>query len=133
MALLSKGVEVKIGELDLSQFVTELPELSNGERETVEVTTLNDDVRKYINGILGGAETVEFEMLYDNTTFMALVALEEANKNNNKATIKFTEDNLKFAFDCGVAVVYGATAINESRKMTVRLTVASKIEITTEG
>ena len=85
MALLSKGVEVKIGELDLSQFVTELPELSNGERETVEVTTLNDDVRKYINGILGGAETVEFEMLYDNTTFMALVALEEANKNNNKA------------------------------------------------
>ena len=133
MALLSKGVEVKIGELDLSQFVTELPELSNGERETVEVTTLNDDVRKYINGILGGAETVEFEMLYDNTTFMALVALEEANKSDNKATIKFTEDNLKFAFDCGVAVVYGASSINESRKMTVRLTVASKIAITTEG
>ena len=132
MALLSKGVEVKIGELDLSRFVTELPELSNGERETVEVTTLNDDVRKYINGILGGAETVEFEMIYDNTTFMALVALEEANKNDNKATIKFTEDNLKFAFDCGVAVVYGASAINESRKMTVRLTVASKIVITTE-
>ena len=131
MALLSKGVEVKIGELDLSRFVTELPELSNGERETVEVTTLNDDVRKYINGILGGAETVEFEMIYDNTTFMALVALEEANKNDNKATIKFTEDNLKFAFDCGVAVVYGASAINESRKMTVRLTVASKIAITT--
>ena len=36
MALLALGVEFKIGELDLSDVVTGLPEIGNGEKEKVE-------------------------------------------------------------------------------------------------
>lgn len=132
-ALLAKGVEFKIGDdLDLSQLITELPQLGRGEKEKVEVTTLNDEVRQYIGGISGGQDAIEITCLYDNTTFMALVALMEANANDNKVTIKFTEDGLKFAFDANVSVDYASTAINEARKMVLKLTPTSKIEITTE-
>ena len=132
-ALLAKGVEFKIGEdLDLSQLITELPQLGRGEKEKVEVTTLNDEVRQYIGGISGGQDAIEITCLYDNTTFMALVALMEANTNDNKVSIKFTEDGLSFKFDANVSVDYASTAINEARKMVLKLTPTSKIEITTE-
>lgn len=132
MALLALGVEFKIGELDLSDLVTGLPEIGNGEKEKVEVTTLNDATRQYIGGISGGMDAMSVECHYDNEKYMALVALEKANKNDNKVTIKFTEDGLQFAFDANVAVNYGASEINGVRSMTVQVTPTSEIAITTE-
>ena len=112
MAMLALGVEFKIGELDLSDVVTGLPEIGNGEKEKVACTTLNDSTRQYIGGISGGMDAMSIECHYDNTKYMALVALEKANANNNKVTIKFTADGLKFAFDANVAVNYGASEVN---------------------
>lgn len=133
MALLALGVEFKIGELDLSDLVTGLPEIGNGEKEKVEVTTLNDATRQYIGGISGGMDAMSVECHYDNEKYMALVALEKANKNDNKVTIKFTEDGLQFAFDANVAVNYGASEINGVRSMTVQVTPTSEIAITTQA
>lgn len=132
MALLALGVEFKIGELDLSDLVTGLPEIGNGEKEKVEVTTLNDSTRQYIGGISGGMDAMSVECHYDNEKYMALVALEKANGNDNKVTIKFTADGLQFAFDANVAVNYGASEINGVRSMTVQVTPTSEIVITTE-
>ena len=132
MALLSLGVDFKIGDLDLSDVVTGLPEIGNGEKEKVECTTLNDQTRQYIGGISGGMDAMSIECLYDNTKYMALVALEKANKNDNKVTIKFTADGLQFAFDANVAVNYGASEVNGLRTMTVQVTPTSAITITTE-
>lgn len=132
MALLALGVEFKIGTLDLSDVVTGLPEIGNGEKEKVEVTTLNDATRQYIGGISGGMDAMSIECHYDNEKYMALVALEKANKNDNKVTIKFTEDGLQFAFDANVAVNYGASEINGVRSMTVQVTPTSEIAITTQ-
>lgn len=132
MALLSLGVDFKIGDLDLSDVVTGLPEIGNGEKEKVECTTLNDSTRQYIGGISGGMDAMSIECLYDNTKYMALVALEKANKNDNKVTIKFTADGLQFAFDANVAVNYGASEVNGLRTMTVQVTPTSAITITTE-
>ena len=132
MALLALGVDFKIGDLDLSDVVTGLPEIGNGEKEKVECTTLNDQTRQYIGGISGGMDAMSIECLYDNTKYMALVALEKANKNDNKVTIKFTEDGLQFAFDANVAVNYGASEVNGLRTMTVQVTPTSEIAITTE-
>lgn len=133
MALLALGVEFKIGELDLSDLVTGLPEIGNGEKEKVEVTTLNDQTRQYIGGISGGMDAMSIECHYDNEKYMALVALEKANANNNKVTIKFTQDGLQFAFDANVAVNYGASEINGVRSMTVQVTPTSEIAITTQA
>ena len=130
MALLALGVDFKIGELDLSDVVTGLPEIGNGEKEKVECTTLNDSVRQYIGGISGGMDAMSIECLYDNEKYMALVALEKANGNDNKVTIKFTEDKLQFAFDANVAVNYGASEVNGLRTMTVQVTPTSPIAIT---
>ena len=132
MALLALGVEFKIGDLDLSDVVTGLPEIGNGEKEKVECTTLNDQTRQYIGGISGGMDAMSIECLYDNTKYMALVALEKANANDNKVTIKFTADGLQFAFDANVAVNYGASEVNGLRTMTVQVTPTSEIAITTE-
>lgn len=130
MALLALGVDFKIGDLDLSDVVTGLPEIGNGEKEKVECTTLNDQTRQYIGGISGGMDAMSIECLYDNTKYMALVELEKANGNENKVTIKFTEDNLQFAFDANVAVNYGASEVNGLRTMTVQVTPTSPIAIT---
>lgn len=132
MALLALGVEFKIGDLDLSDVVTGLPEIGNGEKEKVECTTLNDQTRQYIGGISGGMDAMSIECHYDNTKYMALVALEKANGNDNKVTIKFTSDGLQFAFDANVAVNYGASEVNGLRTMTVQVTPTSPIAITTE-
>ena len=132
MALLALGVDFKIGDLDLSDVVTGLPEIGNGEKEKVECTTLNDQTRQYIGGISGGMDAMSIECLYDNTKYMALVALEKANANDNKVTIKFTADGLQFAFDANVAVNYGASEVNGLRTMTVQVTPTSEITITTE-
>lgn len=132
MALLALGVDFKIGSLDLSDVVTGLPEIGNGEKEKVECTTLNDQTRQYIGGISGGMDAMSIECLYDNEKYMALVALEKANANDNKVTIKFTADGLQFAFDANVAVNYGASEVNGLRTMTVQVTPTSEIAITTE-
>ena len=132
MALLALGVDFKIGDLDLSDVVTGLPEIGNGEKEKVECTTLNDQTRQYIGGISGGMDAMSIECLYDNTKYMALVQLEKANANDNKVTIKFTADGLQFAFDANVAVNYGASEVNGLRTMTVQVTPTSPIAITTE-
>lgn len=132
MALLALGVDFKIGDLDLSDVVTGLPEIGNGEKEKVECTTLNDQTRQYIGGISGGMDAMSIECHYDNEKYMALVALEKANANDNKVTIKFTSDGLQFAFDANVAVNYGASEVNGLRTMTVQVTPTSPIAITTE-
>lgn len=130
MALLALGVEFKIGELDLSDVVTGLPEIGNGEKEKVECTTLNDQTRQYIGGISGGMDAMSIECHYEKELYMALVALEKANGNENKVTIKFTGDGLQFAFDANVAVNYGASEVNGLRSMTVQVTPTSPIVIT---
>lgn len=55
--------------------IYELPDLSNGERETLEVTTLQDTERKYIGGLYAGSEGLEFKAYYVKEEFTALNAI----------------------------------------------------------
>ena len=50
----------------------EVPDLGNGERETIEVTTLGDSERRYIPGLFAGSEGLEFKFLYEKTQFTTL-------------------------------------------------------------
>lgn len=99
----------------------EVPDLGNGERETIEVTTLADSERKYIPGLFAGSEGLEFKFLYDKTQFMTLYGMTDS------ASWKIEiSDGLTCTFDgsCGVrmdgqgvssAMTYTLTVIPTSK------------------
>ncbi len=99
----------------------EVPDLGNGERETIEVTTLADSERKFIPGLYAGSEGLEFKFLYEKVQFMALNAMSDSA--NWKIEIS---DGLTCSFDgsCGVrldgqgvsaAMTYTLTVIPTSK------------------
>lgn len=127
--LLSTDLTVKVGAIDLSDYVTALPELGKGEAEKVETTTLNSKVRTYINGIKGQADSLAIECLYAKEVYQQLIALEEAGEDNNQVVITFTEDGLKFDFHASVQVTHVTGGVSELRTMTVNLTPSTEINI----
>ena len=83
--ILSKGITLsyKVGEgadYTLLTNLQEIPELGNSarSREKVDVTTLADDEKKSIDGLLEEAETQElaFKFLHEKTQFETLVGME---------------------------------------------------------
>jgi hypothetical protein len=82
MAISSEGIKLfyKKGEAEYIELTNlqEVPDLSNGERETIEVTTLADSERKYIGGLYAGSEGIEFKFLYDKEQFLALDGYKES-------------------------------------------------------
>ena len=99
----------------------EVPDLGNGERETIEVTTLGDAERRYIPGLFAGSEGLEFKFLYEKAQFTTLDAQTE------EAEWKITiSDGLTCTFkgSCGVrldgagvsaALTYTLTVIPTSK------------------
>jgi hypothetical protein len=99
----------------------EVPDLGNGERETIEVTCLGDSERKYIPGLFAGSDGLEFKFLYEKEQFNELNALTESA--NWQIAIS---DGLTCTFDgsCGVrldgagvgaALTYTLTVIPTSK------------------
>ena len=99
----------------------EVPDLGNGERETIEVTTLADSERKFIPGLYAGSEGLEFKFLYEKAQFMALNSMDD----NANWKIEIS-DGLTCTFDgsCGVrldgqgvsaAMTYTLTVIPTSK------------------
>ena len=72
----SEGIKLsyKVGEAQFVELTNlqEVPDLGNGERETIEVTTLADSERRYIPGLFAGSEGLEFKFLYEKEQFLAL-------------------------------------------------------------
>lgn len=94
----------------------EVPDLSNGERETIEVTTLADSSRQYIPGLFGGSEGLEFKVLYTKAQFLALNELDE--EVNWKIELS---DGLTCTFDgnCGVKLDGVGTSAAHTYTLTV--------------
>lgn len=81
MAISSEGIKLSYktnGEYIELANLQEVPDLGNGERETIEVTTLADSERKYIPGLYAGSEGLEFKFLYEKEQFMTLDALKDS-------------------------------------------------------
>lgn len=73
MATISKGITLKVGELELTN-LQEIPELG-GEAEAIEITTLADAAHMYTDGILNYGDSLQFKFLYEKEQFTALGAL----------------------------------------------------------
>lgn len=108
----------------------ECPELG-GTAEKVEVTTLADGNKKYINGIKDFGD-LAFKFLYDNSTttsnYRVVRGLEES---GNVVDWKVTfPDNTEFAFSGEVTTAIDSASVNNALTFTANITLNSDIVVT---
>ena len=108
----------------------EWPELG-GTAEKVDVTTLADGNKKYINGIKDFGD-LAFKFLYDNSTttsnYRVVRGLEEA---GNVVDWKVTfPDNTEFAFSGEVTTAIDSASVNNALTFTANITLNSDITVT---
>ena len=79
--ILSKGITLsyKVGEGEFVALTNlqEIPEIGNGAREKIEVTTLADDNKQYIAGLGDSGQELAFKFLHEKAQFTALAAINE--------------------------------------------------------
>ena len=79
MAVISKGIKLSYKTGSSGEFVDltdlqEIPELG-GDKEAIEITTLEDAAHMYTDGILNYGDSLSFKFLYENTQFETLQGL----------------------------------------------------------
>lgn len=78
--ILSKGITLSYkvdGEFVALTNLQEIPEIGNGAREKIEVTTLADDNKQYIAGLGDSGQELSFKFLHEKAQFTALAAINE--------------------------------------------------------
>ena len=127
--------DIKLSYKNSDQYVEianlqECPELG-GTAEKVEVTTLADGNKKYINGIKDFGD-LAFKFLYDNSTttsnYRVVRGLEEA---GNVVDWKVTfPDNTEFMFSGEVTTAIDSASVNNALTFTATITLNSDIVVT---
>lgn len=127
--------DIKLSYKNSDQYVEianlqECPELG-GTAEKVEVTTLADGNKKYINGIKDFGD-LAFKFLYDNSTttsnYRVVRGLEEA---GNVVDWKVTfPDNTEFMFSGEVTTAIDSASVNNALTFTANITLNSDITVT---
>ncbi|MEG0450953.1 MAG: phage tail tube protein [Lysinibacillus sp.] len=112
------------------EHLMEVPEMG-GDPEKVEVTTLSDDVKKYINGVKDLGD-LTFKFLYDNGTttsnYRVLKGLQDANK---PAEFKLEyPDGTGHEFSAYVNVKMDSAAVNAAMTFSVGMSLQSDITVT---
>lgn len=127
--------DIKLSYKNSDQYVEianlqECPELG-GTAEKVDVTTLADGNKKYINGIKDFGD-LAFKFLYDNSTttsnYRVVRGLEEA---GNVVDWKVTfPDNTEFMFSGEVTTAIDSASVNNALTFTATITLNSDIVVT---
>ena len=98
MAVISKGIKLSYKTGSAGEFVDltdlqEIPELG-GDKEAIEITTLEDAAHMYTDGILNYGDSLSFKFLYDkidievdNNTYLDLL-VKDSFTNYNLSDIK---------------------------------------------
>ena len=125
--LLNKGITLSLNDEVLAGLQS-TPDMG-GSPEKVEVTTFEDDAKRYIAGLKEYGD-LEFKFLYDNgesSSFRSLKAKETAGTID---PYKFTlPDGTSFAFNASVAVKVDAQEVNNPLTFTATLTLNSDITV----
>lgn len=130
--ILSKGATLsymKAAVLTELTDLQEIPELG-GSVDKVEVTTLADSAKRYINGLKDYGD-LSFKFLYDNSSatssYRILQGLEVA-ETVQDFTVTFP-DGTTFQFDAFVSVVVDSAAVGAALTFTLNLTLNSEIAV----
>lgn len=131
--LLTKDTELhykKGATFERIDYLMSVPELG-GDPEQVEVTTLQDSVRKYIPGIKDPGD-LEFQFLYDNeettSNFRILRGLQEEGKPVDFKVI--FPDGTEWAFTAIVNVKIDSGEVNAVLTFTASMMLQSEFEVT---
>ncbi len=124
-AMLSKGITLKLDDT-LIEGLKSTAELSES-TEKIEVTTLANSNKTYINGLRDFGDSLDYTCVYSKAEFMAVRAMQDGEKHS--VEIKYP-DSLTVKFEAFVAVVLSAAEVNSALEFTVQLTPASDIVIT---
>lgn len=124
--ILSKGIVLKLGELELPN-LQEVPEIG-GSVEKVEITTLADGAKRYINGIKDYGD-LSFKFLYDTddtaSSFKALKSAEDAGTVGS-FVVEFP-DGTSVSFEAGVNVRMDSASVNSPLTFTADLSLNSEM------
>lgn len=122
--ILSKGItlsyKVAEGEFIALTNLQEIPEIGNGAREKIEVTTLADDNKQYIAGLGDSGQELAFKFLHEKEQFSTLAALtdtcdwEVALPDGIKADFKGTPSIKMDSASTNAALTYTLTIMVES-------------------
>lgn len=122
--ILSKGITLSYkaaeGEFIALTNLQEIPEIGNGAREKIEVTTLADDNKQYIAGLGDSGQELSFKFLHEQAQFKALAALnstcdwEVALPDGIKAEFKGTPSIKMDSASANAALTYTLTVMVES-------------------
>lgn len=126
--ILTKGISLSYkttggaGEFTKLTNLQEIPEIGNGEKEKVEVTVLDDNVKKYIAGLGDSGQTLAFKFLYDKTQFQTLMAL--TGSMDWKVSMP---DEVAATFKGTPSVKFDSAATNNALTYTLSILVESEI------
>lgn len=122
--ILSKGITLsyKVGEAEFVALTNlqEIPEIGNGAREKIEVTTLADDNKQYIAGLGDSGQELAFKFLHEKEQFSTLAAIvdtaewEVALPDGIKATFSGTPSIKMDSASANAALTYTLTVMVES-------------------
>lgn len=122
--ILSKGITLSYklaeGEFIALTNLQEIPEIGNGAREKIEVTTLADDNKQYIAGLGDSGQELAFKFLHEKEQFTALAAIantcdwEVALPDGIKATFAGTPSIKMDSASANAALTYTLTVMVES-------------------
>jgi len=125
--ILTKGITLSYKMGDASEFVVltnlqEIPEIGNGAPEKIEVTTLADNVKKYIAGLGDSGQDLAFKFLYEKEQFTYLSAITES------CTWKVTmPDDVAATFEGTPSVKFDGASPNNALTYSLNVTVESEI------
>ena len=126
--ILTKGIKLSYKTSSGSTYteltnLMEIPEISNGEKEMIDVTVLSDDVKKSIAGLGDSAQTLAFKFLYVKEQFTTLMAMDSST--NWKVELP---DGVNATFTGTPSVKFDSAAPNAAITYTLSIGVESKIE-----
>lgn len=95
-------------------------------RSKLEVTTLEDDGQRFINGIKQYGDSISYTCNYEKAEFLRIRALDDGE--TKTVEIKY-RDGLTVTFDAYVEVTLSGNEVDSVREFTFGLTPASAITI----
>lgn len=127
--ILTKGIKLSYKTSSSGSTYTELtnlmeiPEISNGDKEMIDVTVLTDDVKKSIAGLGDSAQTLAFKFLYVKEQFTTLMAMTDSTSWKVEMP-----DGVNATFTGTPSVKFDSAAPNAAITYTLSIGVESKIE-----
>lgn len=125
--ILTKGISLSYkGDGETYTKLTNLlsvPEIGNGARSSIDVTTLEDDVKKSIAGLQDSAQEIAFQFLYVKEQFNTLAAM-----NASTGWKVSMPDGVEATFTGTPGVKFDAAAPDDKITYTLTINVESKIE-----